>query len=80
MPVIKMLLPQFGMGMQEAEIGAWHKKVGDRVAAGEVLVEAEAEKSTIEIPSPANGELVEILANTGETVKVRAVIAHIKTD
>lgn len=74
---IKVLLPQFGMGMQEAEIVRWIKAVGDRVEAGEPLLEIEAAKTTVEVPSPGAGTLTEVLAQEGDTVEVRAHIATI---
>ncbi|MES2495655.1 MAG: lipoyl domain-containing protein [Pseudomonadota bacterium] len=74
---MKVLLPQFGMGMQDAEIVRWMKAVGDRVEAGEPLLEIEAAKTTVEVPSPGAGTLTEILAQEGDTVDVRAHIATI---
>lgn len=74
---IKVLLPQFGMGMQEAEIVRWIKVVGDPVEAGEPLLEIEAAKTTVEVPSPGAGTLTEVLAREGDTVEVRAHIATI---
>ncbi len=79
MPVIDVLLPQFGMGMKDGEILRWRKAVGDRVRSGEVLVEVEAAKTTVEVPAPEDGELVEVLAGEGETVEVRAPIARLRT-
>jgi pyruvate/2-oxoglutarate dehydrogenase complex dihydrolipoamide acyltransferase (E2) component len=80
MPLIDVLLPQYGMGMKDGEILRWHKAVGDTVQEGDVLVEVEAAKTTVEVPSPSAGELVEVLAQEGETVEVRAVIARLRTD
>lgn len=78
MAKLKVLLPQFGMGMQDGEIVRWLKSVGDAVADGEPLVEIEAAKTTVEVPSPAAGTLVEIVAEEGDTVDVRAHIATIE--
>jgi pyruvate dehydrogenase E2 component (dihydrolipoamide acetyltransferase)/2-oxoglutarate dehydrogenase E2 component (dihydrolipoamide succinyltransferase) len=75
MASMKILLPQFGMGMQEAEIVRWLKAVGDMVEVGEPLVEIAAAKATVEIPSPGSGALTEIIARDGEIVAVRAHIA-----
>lgn len=75
MSKIKVLLPQFGMGMQDGEIVRWLKAVGDHVEANEPLVEVEAAKTTVEVPSPGAGTLIEILAEEGETVDVRSHIA-----
>jgi pyruvate/2-oxoglutarate dehydrogenase complex dihydrolipoamide acyltransferase (E2) component len=74
---MKVLLPQFGMGMQDAEIVRWMKAVGETVEAGEPLLEIEAAKTTVEVPSPGAGTLTEILAFEGDTVEVRAHIATI---
>lgn len=74
---IDVMLPQFGMGMQDAEIVRWLKQPGDRVEEGEPLVEIEAAKTTVEVPAPASGTLKEILAQPEETVEVRAKIAVI---
>jgi pyruvate/2-oxoglutarate dehydrogenase complex dihydrolipoamide acyltransferase (E2) component len=77
MATMKVLLPQFGMGMQDGEIVRWMKQVGDRIELGEPLVEIEAAKATVEVPSPGSGTLTEILVEEGETVDVRAHIATI---
>lgn len=79
MPVIDVLLPQFGMGMKDGEIVRWHKAVGDAVKSGEALVEVEAAKTTVEVPAPQDGELIEVLAEVGETVEVRTPIARLRT-
>ena len=50
-----MVLPQYGMGMQDGEIIRWLKAEGDMVAEGETLVEVEAAKTTIEVPAPVGG-------------------------
>ena len=78
MAKLKVLLPQFGMGMQDGEIVRWLKAIGETVADGEPLVEIEAAKTTVEVPSPAAGTLVEIVAEEGDTVDVRAHIATLE--
>jgi pyruvate/2-oxoglutarate dehydrogenase complex dihydrolipoamide acyltransferase (E2) component len=79
MPIVEVLLPQYGMGMKDGEVRRWHKSVGDAVRSGEVLVEIEAAKATVEVPSPSDGELVEVLAVEGETVEVRSPLARLRT-
>jgi pyruvate/2-oxoglutarate dehydrogenase complex dihydrolipoamide acyltransferase (E2) component len=44
---------------------------------GEPLVEVEAEKVTADVPAPVSGTLARIVAQVGETVAVRAVLAVI---
>lgn len=78
MAKIKVLLPQFGMGMQEGEIVRWLKQIGERVEAGELLVEVEAAKTTVEVPSPGTGTLIEIIVPEGESADVRSHIATIE--
>ena len=77
---VEVLLPQWGMGMSEGIISLWLKKVGDRVVEDEPLAEISAEKVDEELPSPATGILVEILAQVGDTVEVRTAIAIIETE
>lgn len=77
MATMKVLLPQFGMGMQDGEIVRWLKQVGDAVTAGEPLVEIEAAKTNVEVPSPGTGTLSEILVDEGESADVRSHIATI---
>lgn len=74
-----MVLPQYGMGMQDGEIVRWLKQPGEKVEEGENLVEVEAAKTTVEVPAPVSGTLLRIVAEEGETVDVRAPIAVIET-
>ena len=74
---MKVLLPQWGMGMSEGKILKWHKAVGDKVKEDEPLAEVESEKSTDTLESPGAGRLSEILVKEGETVEVRSVVAVI---
>jgi pyruvate/2-oxoglutarate dehydrogenase complex dihydrolipoamide acyltransferase (E2) component len=78
MPRIKVLLPQWGMGMSEGKIVKWLKAVGDNVAEDEPLAEVEAEKATEVIESPASGTLKEILVEADTTVEVRTPVAIIE--
>lgn len=72
--------PEISMGVTEGTIVNWLKAVGDRVEAGEPLVEVETAKSTIEVESPASGTIIEIISAVDDEVEVGAVIAKIKTD
>ncbi len=76
---VEVRLPQWGMGMSEGIITQWFKKVGDAVTEDEPLAEIESEKAAQELESPATGVLVEILAEPGEAIAVRTVIAIIET-
>ncbi|MFT3670573.1 biotin/lipoyl-containing protein [Aestuariivirga sp.] len=75
---IKVLLPQWGMGMSEGTIVKWLKAVGDTVAEDEPLAEVESEKTVEVIESPAAGTLSEILMEAGTVVPVRTPVAIIE--
>ena len=75
---IKVLRPQWGMGMSEGTIVKWLKAVGDTVAEDEPIAEVEAEKTTEVVESPSAGTLVEILFEAGTVVEVRTPIAIIE--
>ena len=72
-----MVLPQFGMGMADGTIIAWHKAVGDTVRQGEPLCDVEAAKTTVEVGAPCDGVLLQILVPIGNNVPVNTVIAVI---
>ena len=76
---VEVLLPQWGMGMNEGTLLTWHKAVGDSVSEDEPLAEVEAEKVEETLEAPASGTLAEILVNEGDTVEVRTVVAVIET-
>ncbi|WDF74264.1 lipoyl domain-containing protein [Novosphingobium sp. KACC 22771] len=77
---VKVVMPKWGTGMNEGTIVKWLKAVGDRVEAGEMLVEIETAKSTQEMEAPATGRITEILLAVGEEAEVRTPIAIIETD
>lgn len=55
----------------------WLKNAGDAVKEGEVIVEVEADKATVEVESPVTGVLLEIVAQSGDEVEEGRVIAHV---
>jgi pyruvate dehydrogenase E2 component (dihydrolipoamide acetyltransferase) len=63
-------LPDVGEGLTEADIVAWHVKPGDSVALNQVIVEIETAKAVVELPSPYEGVVAELLAEEGATVDV----------
>ncbi|GEO81507.1 2-oxoglutarate dehydrogenase complex dihydrolipoyllysine-residue succinyltransferase [Pararhodospirillum oryzae] len=70
-------VPQLGESVTEATVAKWFKAVGDAVAQDEPLVELETDKVTVEVPSPAAGTLIEILAEPGAEVEVGALLARL---
>jgi pyruvate/2-oxoglutarate dehydrogenase complex dihydrolipoamide acyltransferase (E2) component len=75
---IKVSIPDVGMGVTEATMVNWLKRVGDRIEAGEPIAEIETAKSTLEIEAPAGGTLIRILAEIDDIVEVGTVIAIIE--
>ncbi len=71
-------LPSLGESVTEGIITRWFKKVGDMVARDEPLFEVSTDKVDSEMPSPAAGVLVEILAGEGDTVETGARVAVIR--
>lgn len=77
--LIEFRLPQFGMGMTDGTILGWRKQPGDALAKDEPLLDVEAAKANIEIGSPVDGVLKEILVPADANVPVQTVIALIET-
>jgi 2-oxoisovalerate dehydrogenase E2 component (dihydrolipoyl transacylase) len=73
-----IVMPQPGQSVTEGTVVKWLKQVGDHVAADEVIVEIETEKVNVELPSPFDGTLTEILVPEGETVPVGADLAIVE--
>ena len=74
----RIILPKWGMGMEEGTVVRWLKAVGQKIEQGEPLVEIESAKATQELESPVSGTLVEILLPEGQTAPVNAEIALIE--
>lgn len=73
----KLILPKWGMGIEEGTVSRWLKAVGDRVQQGEPIVEIETAKAIQEVESPATGVLTRIMLAEGETAPVNSEIAEI---
>jgi 2-oxoglutarate dehydrogenase E2 component (dihydrolipoamide succinyltransferase) len=74
--ITDVLVPANGEGTR-ATVLRWCKQVGDRVVKDEPLVELETDKVTVEIPSPADGRLVEILKTVDAEVMQDEVLARL---
>ncbi|MEW5798713.1 MAG: 2-oxoglutarate dehydrogenase, E2 component, dihydrolipoamide succinyltransferase [Bacteroidota bacterium] len=80
MTLVDVVMPQMGESIAEGTISKWHKKVGDKIAKDETLLEISTDKVDSEIPSPAAGVVAELLFQETTTVGVHTVIARINTD
>jgi 2-oxoglutarate dehydrogenase E2 component (dihydrolipoamide succinyltransferase) len=77
---IEVKVPQLPESVAEATLVAWHKKPGDKVARDENLIDVETDKVVLELPSPGDGVLVELVKQDGSTVTSNEVIAVIDSD
>ncbi len=73
-------LPDIGEGIAEAEIVAWHVKVGDRVEEDQQLADMMTDKATVEMETPVAGKVVELAGEVGDQVAIGSVLAVIETD
>lgn len=74
---VDLTTPVMGESVAEGTMGAWSKKPGDAVKKDEVLVEIETDKVAVEVSSPADGVLAEIIADEGATVTPGQVIGKV---
>jgi pyruvate dehydrogenase E2 component (dihydrolipoamide acetyltransferase) len=70
-------MPKLSDTMTEGVVAEWTKKVGDKVASGEVLAEIETDKATMEFESFFDGVLLHIGVEKGKAAPVNAVLAII---
>jgi len=77
--LVTVALPAMGESVTEGTIGRWHHQVGERLAAGDTLVEIQTDKVDAEIPSPVSGRVSRLLVAEGATVTVGTPIAELAT-
>ena len=80
MAIVEVKVPQLSESVAEATMLLWKKKVGESVAADEILIDIETDKVVLEVPAPSAGVICEILVADGGTVAAEQLIARIDTD
>jgi len=80
MPIVDLVLPKLGESIMEATILKWHKKVGDTIQLDETLLDIATDKVDSEIPSTAQGTIVEILFEVNSVVPIGTIIAKIESN
>src|ERR1700761_1806917 len=73
-------LPDVGEGTAEAEIVAWHVKVGDRIEEDQNLVDVMTDKATVEMTSPVSGVVVSLHGAPGEMATVGAPLVELDVE
>lgn len=74
--VSDVVMPKLGLTMTEGVLAEWLVGPGDRLAPGQVMFVVETDKIANEIEAPGEGEIVEILVESGETVPVGTPLAR----
>jgi 2-oxoisovalerate dehydrogenase E2 component (dihydrolipoyl transacylase) len=80
MAQFKFRLPDIGEGISEAEIVAWHIKVGDRVEEDQQIADMMTDKATVEMESPVAGTVVELAGEVGDQVAIGSTLVVIETE
>ncbi len=78
MAKIKILMPDVGEGVTEAEITEWHVKPGDLVREDDVLAAVMTDKATVEIPSPVDGVITSTTGDIGDVIAVGETIVSLE--
>ena len=73
----ELLMPQLGLTMEEGTVSQWIKKEGDAVKVGDVILEITTDKLTNEVVSEYEGTLIKIVAQEGEDIPVKGLLAYI---
>ena len=74
---IKVLVPLLGEGVEEVTVTKWLKREGETIKELEPLLEVNTDKVDTEIPAPASGTVLKIIAQEGLPAKVGAILAFI---
>lgn len=75
---IDIVMPAISPTMEKGNLVRWMKKVGDAIAAGDILLEVETDKATVDVEASGAGTLAEIIVPAGATdIPVNRVIGLI---
>ena len=79
MSVYKFKLPDIGEGIAEAEIVAWHVKLGDMIEEDAALADLMTDKATVEMESPVAGKVIKLAGEVGDQIAIGSVLVEIET-
>ena len=80
MSVYKFKLPDIGEGIAEAEIVAWHVKLGDRIEEDQQIADMMTDKATVEMESPVAGKVIKLAGEVGDQIAIGSVLVEIETE
>ncbi len=72
-------LPDIGEGIAEAEIVAWHVKVGDRIEEDQPVADMMTDKATVEMESPVSGIVTAVAGAAGDVIPIGSMLVEIET-
>ncbi|MFC4292228.1 dihydrolipoamide acetyltransferase family protein [Sphingorhabdus arenilitoris] len=73
-------LPDIGEGIAEAEIVAWHVKIGDRIEEDQAIADMMTDKATVEMESPVSGVVKAVAGDEGDIIPIGSMLVEIETD
>ena len=73
-------LPDIGEGIAEAEIVAWHVRIGDTIAEDQQIADMMTDKATVEMESPVAGKVIELAGEVSDQIPIGSVLAVIETE
>ncbi|MBN1764327.1 MAG: 2-oxo acid dehydrogenase subunit E2, partial [Sedimentisphaerales bacterium] len=76
-PVVPIVMPQAGQSMEEGLILSWKVKEGDRIEVGQIIMEIETDKATMEVEAVDAGYIAKIVAQEGDIVEVKMPVAYL---
>src|SRR4030095_2486204 len=79
MSVYQFKLPDIGEGIAEAEIVAWHVKIGDKVEEDQQLADMMTDKATVEVESRVAGVVKSLAGEVGDQIAIGSVLVEIET-
>jgi pyruvate dehydrogenase E2 component (dihydrolipoamide acetyltransferase) len=76
----EIVMPQLSLSMDKGQISRWLKQTGDKINAGDILLEVESDKATVEVEAVESGILQIVLGSTDGEISVGAVIAYVRAE
>ncbi len=78
--IIEIKVPVLAESVPDATLLDWQKNIGEYVERGEILIDLETDKVTLEVASPEAGIVKEILKQSGDVVLTDDILAVIDTE
>lgn len=78
MSIYTFTLPDIGEGIAEAEIVAWHVKIGDKVEEDDRIADMMTDKATVEMEAPVSGTIVAVAGDEGDIIAIGSMLVQIE--